>query len=257
MTDGDGQVQYCRGTSRRRRARGVAFRRALMAKGTEPCHRPFPLRDQAPATARPDNPREPPQSLVARKRALGNYTQLYEPGALRPWDVALQHAERNEAAADGDWSAHRARGGTEVRVQSGDFTAHALEVFDAGFTFVVDEHGRPPVLKPKTPGGWGIKHDAMRAELQTLNWRDQELGFFLEWGVLDYSENTPRVSSFSPNHQSVIDNAAAYGKTLDKEVTCGWAVGPRSFPFTVPAFIRPGGSKMKRDGTSRNLVDAS
>ena len=237
-----------------------------MVKGLSFRQRPLPLAQQAPTTARPRQPDPPPEWLAQEVvHNLKSWEDCVDQRARLRLQRAVENTQQDAIVLANDpVPAHRqiARCGqqsAEVRIGPDELHPTVNQVLRLGFSLQLEPGMQPAIrrLRARSPQEWGMNTALLIFDAKRINWADEELLFFLEFGFMDYSGNTPPICSFSPHQQKALLNFPAFTEQIQEDIQKGW-IGPAQwFPPSIPFQVRPGSIETKSDGRTRPVWNAS
>jgi len=215
---------------------GAASRHLIDGPPTGDILLPFPLRDKPSTAAREPQP-APAKHLWDAVEALGSWTDLYAGESQRKIMAAVEAAgiAETEAAAGRPHAALP----KPIILKWEAYSDLAKEVLEQGFTFEIDEQGRPHItIERRAEMGEGdMDVELIIEEALRLGCEDLEALDALRWGARAFCD-TPLATTYGPNHAGALEHAAEMEGTMSDELRWGWIVSSKHPPF-VPICVRP------------------
>ena len=197
---------------------------------------PLPQRDEPATTSRSAQP-TPPMHLWEAVEKLGSWTELYVDNYERKILTAVEAA----GAAEADAAAGRPHAALPkpIILKWEAYSALAQQVLEEGFTFEVDDHGRPHItIERRAEMGMNdMDVEQIIAEAMELGCQDLEALDALRFGARAFCD-TPLSTTYGPNHAGALEHAAEMEGMMSDELQRGWIASSQHPPF-VPICIRP------------------
>jgi len=220
------------------------------------------------ASPTPQIPIEDVEKLQADlRKSVTGFENAISPSALYNMKRLLQRMGKDwEQAQKGELSVNRQRARSshksgELRLLMKDYHPKISEVIKLGFSVsFINKEGPTIVRLAKIDDSlWGFKASVIRKEAIAMKWEDRELIEFLKYGFYDYSEDTPPISSISPQQKKALVNVEKFSKDIEKELDKGWMdARPTQWPSYIPFRTTPGSVEPKKQpGEIRVVWNAS
>ena len=126
----------------------------------------------------------------------------------------------------------------------------AKEVLEQGFTFEIDEQGRPHItIERRAEMGEGdMDVELIIEEALRLGCKDLEALDALRWGARAFCD-TPLATTYGPNHAGALEHAAEMEGMMSDELRWGWIVSSKHPPSCRSACGRAASSPRSRKWT--------
>jgi hypothetical protein len=235
---GDALLQ---GLQSRRERRAGDSHTTEKVRGIGASDRRFP-RQGPVSTSRPRAWRPPPAEWQEEARSLRGVNDLFTDGG-----AALQ-AAMGEVRDPGSETRHR-----EVAWEL--YTPYAQMVLKGGYVFAVADGGEVSIVRV-AKAGYTLDADELRKRAEETRWEDLELLEALRTGVVDHSDDTPKICSFARNRVGASKFAAELCGKVEAEAEEGF-VRLRARPGYIPAIWRRTDMVPKPNGKLRLVLDRS